>query len=130
MRVPIKWLNEFVRPEVDAAELARRLTLAGLEVEKIDIVGSGWDKVFTAYVNKVERHPDAETVCHDVAGCRETVQAHLGCDLVSQIADPLRPFDPLLLRPFVIRRDAQKVIRVSRLIEDDFQPFAVEVIVQ
>lgn len=60
MRVPLKWLDEFVRSEVDAAELARRLTLAGLEVEKIDIVGSGWDKVFTAQVNKVDRHPDAD----------------------------------------------------------------------
>ena len=60
MRVPLKWLNEFVEIEVDAAELARRLTLAGLEVEKIDIVGAGWDKVFTAYVNNVERHPDAD----------------------------------------------------------------------
>jgi phenylalanyl-tRNA synthetase beta chain len=49
-----------VHPDVDAAELARRLTLAGLEVEKIDIVGAGWDKVFTAYVNNVTRHPDAD----------------------------------------------------------------------
>lgn len=60
MRVPLKWLHDFVDAEVDAAELARRLTLAGLEVEKIDIVGAGWDKVFTAHVNTVERHPDAD----------------------------------------------------------------------
>ncbi|HET9660584.1 MAG TPA: phenylalanine--tRNA ligase subunit beta [Thermomicrobiales bacterium] len=60
MRVPLKWLDEFVQPGVDASELARRLTLAGLEVEKIDIVGDGWDKVFTAHVNNVERHPDAD----------------------------------------------------------------------
>jgi phenylalanyl-tRNA synthetase beta chain len=60
VRVPLKWLNEFVQAEVDPIELARRLTLAGLEVEKIDVVGSGWDKVFTASVNKVERHPDAD----------------------------------------------------------------------
>ncbi len=60
MRVPLKWLQEFVETDVDAVELARRLTLAGLEVEKVDIIGAGWDKVFTAYVNKVERHPDAD----------------------------------------------------------------------
>lgn len=60
MRVPLKWLREFVPFEVDAAELARRLTLAGLEVEKIDVVGAEWDKVFTAYVNSVQRHPDAD----------------------------------------------------------------------
>jgi phenylalanyl-tRNA synthetase beta chain len=60
MRVPLKWLREFVSIDVDAAELARKLTLAGLEVEKIDVVGADWDKVFTAFVNKVERHPDAD----------------------------------------------------------------------
>ena len=36
MRVPLKWLQDFVEVDVDAIELARRLTLAGLEVEKID----------------------------------------------------------------------------------------------
>ena len=60
MRVPLKWLNEFVQADVDPVELARRLTLAGLEVEKIDVVGAGWEKVFTASVKKVERHPDAD----------------------------------------------------------------------
>ncbi len=60
MRVPLKWLQEFVEIDVDATELARKLTLAGLEVEKIDHIGSEWDKVFTAVVQKVERHPDAD----------------------------------------------------------------------
>ncbi|MCO5221238.1 MAG: phenylalanine--tRNA ligase subunit beta [Thermomicrobiales bacterium] len=60
MRVPLKWLNEFVEADVEVAELARKLTLAGLEVEKIDIVGAEWDKVFTASVIGVERHPDAD----------------------------------------------------------------------
>ena len=60
MRVSLKWLREFVDVDVDTAELARRLTLAGLEVEKIDSVGAGWDKVFTAFVHNVERHPDAD----------------------------------------------------------------------
>jgi len=67
--VPLKWLREFVQTDADAVELSRRLTLAGLEVEKIDIVGAGWDKVFTAQVNNVERHPDADRlVLADVEG--------------------------------------------------------------
>lgn len=60
MRVPLKWLREFVHFDVDATELARKLTLAGLEVERIDHVGSQWEKVFTAFVHGVERHPDAD----------------------------------------------------------------------
>src|SRR5260370_16780471 len=41
MRVPLSWLLEYapVGPAVDAAEVARRLTAAGLEVESVEQVG-------------------------------------------------------------------------------------------
>lgn len=39
MKVPLSWLKEFVAIEMPIPELARRLTLAGLEVEEIRYVG-------------------------------------------------------------------------------------------
>lgn len=104
MRVPLKWLREFVDIEVDAAELARKLTLAGLEVEKIDHVGSEWDKVFTAYVHKVDRHPDADrlvladveagehrltvvTGAPNIATCQKVVLALAGARLIDGHSD-------------------------------------------
>ncbi len=39
MRVPLSWLKDFVDLTLDIPELARRLTLAGLEVEQIQFVG-------------------------------------------------------------------------------------------
>ncbi|HET7092883.1 MAG TPA: phenylalanine--tRNA ligase subunit beta, partial [Thermomicrobiales bacterium] len=60
MRVPLRWLSEFVEIDLTPAELARRLTMAGLEAEKIEIIGEGWDKVYVGSVERVEPHPDAD----------------------------------------------------------------------
>lgn len=38
MRVPLSWLAEFVRPKLRPAQLAHRLTMAGLEVEAVHAV--------------------------------------------------------------------------------------------
>ena len=39
MRVPISWIKDFVDINVSIEELARQLTMAGLEVEEIIFVG-------------------------------------------------------------------------------------------
>ncbi|MCC6791946.1 MAG: phenylalanine--tRNA ligase subunit beta, partial [Thermomicrobiales bacterium] len=60
MKVPMTWLREFVDPGLPAKELAYRMTMAGLEAEKIEEIGALWDNVFVGYVTKVERHPNAD----------------------------------------------------------------------
>ena len=78
MRVPISWLKDYVEIESDQSNqsnkaslpinaLAEKLTLAGLEVEKIEYIGLPgselpWDrdKIFVAQVLGVERHPNAD----------------------------------------------------------------------
>ena len=60
MKVPFRWLKEYVDVELSPEELAHRLTMAGLEAEKIDYVGDTWDKVYVAEVRSVERHPNAD----------------------------------------------------------------------
>jgi phenylalanyl-tRNA synthetase beta chain len=72
MRVPIKWLNEYCEPPLDAATLADRLAMTGTEVERVEHHGVGALENFV--VGKVlerKRHPDAErlTVCMvDIGG--------------------------------------------------------------
>jgi len=39
MRIPYSWLKEWVRPLAPAEELAERLTMAGLEIEAVEMVG-------------------------------------------------------------------------------------------
>src|SRR5262245_26616224 len=77
MKIPLKWLADYVSIDLSVAELARRLTMAGLEVAtfrsfglpvpeglvlKQDEPGPVWDreKVVVARIAAVEKHPNAD----------------------------------------------------------------------
>ena len=62
MKVPISWLRDYVDITLTPEALAERLTLAGLEVEKVIRIGETWerDKIFVGQVLEVRRHPDAD----------------------------------------------------------------------
>ena len=60
MRVPLSWLREFVEVALPPAEIARRLTDAGLEVEGVETVGPTLEKVVVARIEAIRRHPDAD----------------------------------------------------------------------
>src|SRR3954447_13043007 len=60
MRVPLSWLREYIDINVTPEELARRLTLAGQEVEHITIIGSEWENIYTGRVARLEKHPNAD----------------------------------------------------------------------
>jgi phenylalanyl-tRNA synthetase beta chain len=67
MRVPISWLKDYVTIPVTVPELAERLTLAGLDVETIEYIGTPeadlpWDpeKIVVGEVRAVQPHPDAD----------------------------------------------------------------------
>ncbi len=77
MKVPLKWLEEYVPLTIPVAELAERLTLAGLEVTGVHLYGLPlppglrakseegslqWprDKIVVAQVTEVKAHPDAD----------------------------------------------------------------------
>jgi len=62
MKVPLKWLEEFVTIDIPVAELADRLTFAGLEVGEVIGVGADWDreKVLVGEIVSVRQHPDAD----------------------------------------------------------------------
>jgi phenylalanyl-tRNA synthetase beta chain len=67
MLVPLSWLKEYVDINLPLSELAERLTLAGLEVGAIEIIGLEgaalpWDrdKIVVAEVVEVKPHPDAD----------------------------------------------------------------------
>ena len=59
MKIPISWLKELVDFDMSAEDLARGLTMAGLEVGDVITVG-GWDNCSVGFVEKVERHPNAD----------------------------------------------------------------------
>ncbi|HEV2075632.1 MAG TPA: phenylalanine--tRNA ligase subunit beta [Thermoleophilaceae bacterium] len=66
MRVPAAWLRAYCEPGLPTAELAERLALAGVEVERVERVGVGaLERFVVGRVLQAERHPDADrlTVC-------------------------------------------------------------------
>lgn len=59
MRVPVKWLREFVPFTIEVEELAGRLTMAGLEVESVEQLGRDLAGVVVGKTLAVEPHPNA-----------------------------------------------------------------------
>ncbi len=61
MRVPLSWLRSLCDPGVTAEEIAERLSLAGLEVARIDRFGlESTDNYVVGRVERVEPHPNAD----------------------------------------------------------------------
>ena len=60
MKFSENWLRSFVNPSLTSDELARVLTMAGIEVESIEPVASDFNHVVVAEVIAVEPHPTAD----------------------------------------------------------------------
>jgi phenylalanyl-tRNA synthetase beta chain len=60
VRVPLKWLREYVDISLAPSELARRLTMAGTEVNAILTIGRDWERISVAEVVDVSPHPNAD----------------------------------------------------------------------
>lgn len=92
MKAPISWLKDFVDIDLPIAELAHLVTMAGMEVEKIQIIGLpmpepgttsakvtglSWDreKIVAAAVTEVMPHPNADrlVLCRLLDGQEERI---------------------------------------------------------
>ena len=59
MKVPLSWLKQYVDVDLPAQDLAHRLTMAGIEVGEVEVIG-GWSEVFVGHVTGVRPHPNAD----------------------------------------------------------------------
>ena len=59
MKLSSNWLREWVQPRADAAKIAERLTLAGLEAE-VESVGSELPGIVVGLIDEVKPHPQAD----------------------------------------------------------------------
>jgi len=60
VKLPLSWLREFVAIEADAAELANRVTVVGLEIESIERLKPAFSGVIVGKVLKADKHPNAD----------------------------------------------------------------------
>jgi phenylalanyl-tRNA synthetase beta chain len=79
------WLREWVNPTVTTDELAKILTMAGLEMETIEPVAGDFDQVVVGQVKTIEPHPDADklNVCSVDVGSKKQLQIVCGASNVS-----------------------------------------------
>lgn len=70
MLVPLKWLRDYVDIDAAPAELANRLTMAGLEVEALDETRPAFTGVHVARILSIKPHPDADhlSLCEITTG--------------------------------------------------------------
>ena len=80
MRFSERWLREWVDPAVGTDELARQLTMAGLEVDGVEPVAPPLDGVVVGRIAAIAPHPDADRlrVCQVDTGEGEPLQVVCG----------------------------------------------------
>ncbi|MEJ2031779.1 MAG: hypothetical protein P8Y63_01810 [Deltaproteobacteria bacterium] len=73
MKFTISWLKQYIDPGLTAAEVADRLTMAGLEVDSVQELFADLSDIKVAKVLAIERHPNADklTVCKVAVGDEE-----------------------------------------------------------
>lgn len=80
MRVSLDWLKEYVDIPLAPEELARCLTMLGLEIEAVERPGADISKVVTGKILSIDPHPDADklVVCKTDIGQGEPLQIVCG----------------------------------------------------
>ena len=111
MKFSERWLRTLVDPPIDGAELAERLTMAGLEVEERTTAAPPFTGVVVARVLDVERHPNADrlTVCTVDAGRSEPLSIVCGApNAAPGITVPCALPGAILPGALAIRRTAMR----------------------
>ncbi|MEF9952771.1 MAG: phenylalanine--tRNA ligase subunit beta [Clostridium sp.] len=86
MKVPFKWMLEYVDLDENMYDVADALTLSGSKSEEVVETGKEISKVVTGKIEKIEGHPDAEklVVCQINVGLDENIQIVTGAKNVSE----------------------------------------------
>jgi len=85
MKVSYKWLQDYIRIDLTPAELADRLTMAGLEVEEVKPLLNEFKGIIVGRVRSVKKHPHADrlSVCVVNTG-KEDLQVICGAANVAE----------------------------------------------
>ena len=95
MKTPLSWLANYIDLSgVTPADLARRLTFSGMEIEGMEHIGGQVEGVVVAEVRAVEKHPQADklSVCRVFDGKEEW---QVVCGAPNVTAGGKYPFAPI-----------------------------------
>jgi len=93
VRVNIEWLRDWVKFDLEPAQLAERLTVAGLEVDSVEPVAPDFEGPVVAEITAVEPHPDADrlVVCNVNDGRKQHVVVCGAPNATSGLRAPFAP---------------------------------------
>ena len=93
MRVNLEWLREWVSIDLEPAELAERLTVAGLEVSSVEAAAPDFEGPVVAEITGVQPHPDADrlVVCEVDDGRKQHVVVCGAPNATSGLRAPFAP---------------------------------------
>ena len=60
MKVSLNWLKEYLSISLPHSDLAQKLTMAGLEVKGVEIIGDQWENIVVGQLTAINPHPDAD----------------------------------------------------------------------
>ncbi len=60
VRTPLEWLAEYVDLPVAPADVARLLTLTGIDTHVENPRAEAWDRIWVGRITKLDRHPNAD----------------------------------------------------------------------
>ncbi|MFC2050208.1 phenylalanine--tRNA ligase subunit beta [Chloroflexota bacterium] len=115
MKVSLRWLKEYVDISTPVEELCEKLTMAGLEVGGMEVIGGSWDYIMIGKIVDVSAHPNADRlrlVTVDLGEQRPTVVcgapnvvvgdkvvfAHLGAQLIDGHSGETMQLKPAKIR--------------------------------
>ena len=80
MNISTRWLREWVDPKVSDTELSEKLTMAGLEVERLAPVAPPFEGLVVGHVVNCARHPNADklSLCEVDIGSGDNLQIICG----------------------------------------------------
>jgi phenylalanyl-tRNA synthetase beta chain len=79
MRIPLSWLKEYISLSLPPSEIAKMLTMAGLEVDHYETVGEDLKEIVVGRVLEANKHPNADKLTlATVTDGKETYQIICG----------------------------------------------------
>jgi phenylalanyl-tRNA synthetase beta chain len=60
MKISLNWLREYIDVTLPLADLANRLTMAGIEVTAMQVIGGSWENIVVGQIVAINPHPNAD----------------------------------------------------------------------
>ncbi|WP_324824644.1 phenylalanine--tRNA ligase subunit beta [Sinanaerobacter sp. ZZT-01] len=85
MLVPIQWLKEYTKVDVDIDQFCDRMIMSGSNLETVELFGENIEKVVVGKILSIDKHPDADklVITKIDVGAEEPIQIVTGASNIA-----------------------------------------------